>query len=69
MIVENHLGKTVQTKILGFDLEADIAVLGIIDSIDLKPFKIRKNIDQVKVGESVIAIGNPQGLGLQEEKL
>ena len=48
---------------LGFDLNADIAVLGIIDSIDLKPFKIRKNIDQVKVGESVIAIGNPQGLG------
>ena len=63
LIVENHLGKTVKTQILGFDSEADIAVLGIIDSIDLKPFKIRKNIDQVKVGESVIAIGNPQGLG------
>ena len=63
LIIENHLGKTVQTQILGFDLEADIAVLGIIDSIDLKPFKIRKNIDQVKVGQSVIAIGNPQGLG------
>ena len=63
LIVENHLGRTVKTQILGFDSEADIAVLGIIDSIDLKPFKIRKNIDQVKVGESVIAIGNPQGLG------
>jgi len=61
-----------KAKIVHFDvdhssvskiIEADIAVLGIIDSIDLKPFKIRKNIDQVKVGESVIAIGNPQGLG------
>ena len=45
LIIENHLGKTVQTQVLGYDLEADIAVLGIIDSIDLKPFKIRKNID------------------------
>ena len=63
LIVENYLGKTLETQVLGFDLEADIAVLGIVDSIDLKPFKIRKNIDQIKVGEPVIAIGNPQGLG------
>jgi S1-C subfamily serine protease len=63
LIIENNIGETVQTQVLGYDLEADIAVLGIIDSINLKPFKIRKNIDQVKVGESVIAIGNPQGLG------
>ena len=63
LIVENYLGNTVRTRILGFDSEADIAVLGIIESIDLKAFKIRKNVDQVKVGESVIAIGNPQGLG------
>ncbi|MDA9724625.1 trypsin-like peptidase domain-containing protein [Gammaproteobacteria bacterium] len=63
LIIENNIGETVQTEVIGYDLEADIAVLVIIDSIDLKPFKIRRNIDQVKVGESVIAIGNPQGLG------
>ena len=63
LIVENHIGKTVQARIVGFDIEADIAVLVIIDEIDLKPFNIRKNIDGIKVGEPVIAIGNPQGLG------
>jgi S1-C subfamily serine protease len=63
LIIENNIGETVKTEVLGYDLEADIAVLVIIDSINLKPFKIRKNIDQVKVGEPVIAIGNPQGLG------
>tara|TARA_B100000900_G_scaffold415566_1_gene445996 strand:- start:2296 stop:3069 length:774 start_codon:yes stop_codon:yes gene_type:complete len=63
LLVENHLGKTVMAQILGFDSEADIAVIAIIESINLKPFRIRKNIDQVKVGESVVAIGNPQGLG------
>ena len=63
LIVENHIGKTVQARIVGFDIEADIAVLVIIDEIDLKPFNIRKNIDGIKVGEPVIAIGNPLGLG------
>ena len=63
LLVENHLGKTVLVQILGFDLEFDIAVLGIREPLDLKPFKIRKNIDEIKIGESVIAIGNPQGLG------
>jgi S1-C subfamily serine protease len=63
LLVENHLGKTVLVQILGFDVESDIAVLGIREPLDLKPFKIRKNIDEIKIGESVIAIGNPQGLG------
>ncbi len=63
LIVENHTGKTVLAQILGFDSDADIAVLGIIEPINLKPFNIRKNIDQIQVGEPVIAIGNPQGLG------
>ena len=30
---------------------------------NLKPLKIKKNIDDLRVGEQVIAIGNPQGLG------
>ncbi len=63
LIIENHSGKTVLAQILGFDTDTDIAVLAVIDPIDLKPFKIRKNIDQLRIGESVIAIGNPQGLG------
>ena len=63
VIDENHIGKTVQAQIVGFDIDADIAVLAIIDSIDLKPFNIRKNIDGIKLGEPVIAIGNPLGLG------
>ena len=63
LIIENHIGKTVQAQIVGFDIDADIAVLAIIDSIDLKPFNIRKNIDGIKLGEPVFAIGNPQGLG------
>jgi len=61
--LENHLGERVTAQILGIDVEADIAVLGVLDPINLKPVKMRKNIDQVKIGESVIAIGNPQGVG------
>ena len=63
LLLENHRGETEIAQILGFDLDADIAVLGVMKSLSLKPFKIRKNIDEIDVGESVIAIGNPQGLG------
>ena len=31
--------------------------------IKITPIKIKKNIDELRVGEQVIAIGNPQGLG------
>ena len=63
LLLENHLGERSAARILAYDAEADIAILGVIDPIDLKPVKMRKNIDQVKIGESVIAIGNPQGVG------
>ena len=49
--------------IVGFDLDADVAVIKIIGDKLFSPIKIRKNIDNLRVGETVIAVGNPQGLG------
>lgn len=63
LIVELNNGEISEAVILGFSEEADIAVIQTMKNSDLKPIKIKKNIDELRVGEQVIAIGNPQGLG------
>ena len=63
LIVELNNGEISEAVILGFSEEADIAVIQTMKNSDLKPIKIKKNIDDLRVGEQVIAIGNPQGLG------
>ena len=63
LIVEFSNGETSEALIIGFDLDADVAVIKIISEKIFSPIKIRKNIDNLRVGETVIAVGNPQGLG------
>ena len=63
LIIELNNGEISEAIILGFSEDADIAVIQTINNPNLKPIKIKKNIDELRVGEQVIAIGNPQGLG------
>ena len=60
--VVTYSGKTYDVDtIVGYDSNADIAVLKI-DAADLKALGFG-NSDNVRVGEKVIAAGNPAGLG------
>lgn len=54
-------GRKVRAKIVGFDKATDLAVLKI-DLKDLKAIDIG-NSDNLQVGDIVLAIGNPFGLG------
>ena len=59
--VTTYSGKTYNVNVIvGYDSAADIAVLKI-DGTDLKALNFG-NSDAVKVGEKVIAAGNPAGL-------
>ncbi len=59
--VTTYSGKTYNVNaIIGYDETADIAVLKF-DAVNLKALKFG-NSDDVKVGEKVIAAGNPAGL-------
>lgn len=57
--LNNH--KTYKAKLIGTDPNTDIALLKIEEKHDL-PFIYFSNSDNVKVGEWVLAIGNPFGL-------
>ena len=63
LIVEFNDGSTEEALIIGFDLDADVAVIKAIGEKNFLPIQIRNNLESLKVGETVIAIGNPQGLG------
>jgi len=54
--------KEFKAKVLGADPFADIAVLKVEASEDFKPVKFG-NSDNARVGDWVVAIGNPFGLG------
>ena len=53
--------KSYEGKVIGVDKPSDLAVLKI-DAQDL-PFLTLGNSDQVRVGDIVLAIGNPLGIG------
>lgn len=55
-------GKTYPAKLIGRDPDTDIAVLKIESPTDLPAVKFADS-DKVEVGDWVIAIGNPFGLG------
>ncbi len=55
-----YSGRTYNANLVGYDQLADIAVLRI-DGADLTPLAFGDS-DEVKVGEKVIAAGNPAGL-------
>lgn len=57
-------GKTVQGKVVGTDPSTDLAVVKIDAPSDI-PVAELGDSDQIQVGETVIAIGNPLGLEFQ----
>lgn len=55
-------GLKVRGKVIGTDIDSDLAVIKIdLPGDELLPLKLG-NSDQIKVGQTVIAIGNPFGL-------
>ena len=56
-------GKNYLASIIGIDENTDIAVLKISSSEELKPINFA-NSDSLKVGDRVLAIGNPYGIGI-----
>jgi Do/DeqQ family serine protease len=54
-------GRQTQAKIIGTDPETDLAVLKV--NLDKLPVMVMNNSEQVQVGDIVLAIGNPYGVG------
>jgi len=54
-------GDMVKAELIGYDQLTDLAVLGI-PSAQVKTVAVFGDSDKVKVGESVIAVGNPLGV-------
>jgi len=62
ILVKIEGGKEYEAKVIGADPFLDIAVLKIQSSEKFKPVKFGDS-DKARIGDSVIAIGNPLGLG------
>lgn len=60
VIITGLKEKTYAAKVVGFDSKTDLAVIKI-DATNL-PFAEYGNSDNLKIGETVVAIGNPGGL-------
>ena len=56
-------GKKYMASIIGIDKNTDIAVLKISSNEELKPINFA-NSDSLKIGDRVLAIGNPYGIGI-----
>ena len=56
-------GKENIAKIIGFDINSDIAVLKIASGDSLSPINIADS-SHIKTGDKVLAIGNPYGIGI-----
>ena len=61
--VKLNNGKNYLASIIGIDKNTDIAVLKISSNEELKPINFA-NSDSLKVGDRVLAIGNPYGIGI-----
>ena len=56
-------GEEFDANLIGADVNADIAVLKINSNSVLKPINV-SNSDDLKIGDKVLAIGNPYGIGI-----
>ena len=61
--VKLHTGEEFDANLIGADVNADIAVLKINSNSLLKPINV-SNSDDLKIGDKVLAIGNPYGIGI-----
>jgi putative serine protease PepD len=59
--VKTSDGKTYTAKVVGTDSKKDLALLKLANASGLKPATLG-NSDGVKVGDTVVAIGSPEGL-------
>lgn len=60
LVVQRDNGESLEARVVGVDSQTDLAVIKV-DASGL-PAAVFGNSDQVKVGEKVIAIGNPQSM-------
>ena len=61
--VKLYSGEEFDANLIGADVNADIAVLKINANSELKPINV-SNSDDLKIGDKVLAIGNPYGIGI-----
>jgi Do/DeqQ family serine protease len=61
ILVKLNDGRQTQAKVIGTDPETDLAVLKV--NLDKLPVMVMNNSEQVQVGDIVLAIGNPFGVG------
>ena len=61
--VKLNSGKSYPAKIIGFDKNTDIAVLKIRSDENLNPINFADS-SGLKIGDKVLAIGNPYGIGI-----
>jgi len=61
--VKLYNGEEFDANLIGADVNADIAVLKINANTLLKPINV-SNSDELKIGDKVLAIGNPYGIGI-----
>ena len=61
--VKLYNGEEFDANLIGADSNADIAVLKINANTLLKPINV-SNSDELKIGDKVLAIGNPYGIGI-----
>jgi len=62
ILVTLHSGKTVEAKVVSLHPKVDLALIKIVPPYELKKAKIGDS-SRVQVGEWVLAVGNPFGLG------
>ena len=62
IVVTTHNGKEYAAEIVGFDKKTDIALLKIVSDASIKAVKLG-NSDEARVGDWILAVGNPFGLG------
>ena len=64
LLIELYNGANHEVEIIGIDRDNDLAVLKLIEkNIEISPIQRKRRIEDIKIGETVFAIGNPQGLG------
>ena len=62
IFVELNDGSILDAFLIGSDIYSDIAVLKVVSTDELNPIETSESIN-LKVGDEVLAIGNPYGIG------
>jgi len=64
LLVEFYDGSNHEVEIIGIDRDNDLAVLKLVEkTANISPIQRKRKIEDINIGETVYAIGNPQGLG------